>query len=161
MMSKRLVLALLGLTFAFLAMALFRTGSSEVLVASTPEERIVAYLDENVAPGQFVLVTDLYNNVFTSPEEREALERLYDSVIEIPAFAAQTYRETARIPSLGDISEHFGLEVPGTANVLLRVLESDPRIPRFLERDPTTGEILRIDVDAIVAHERFGRSLRN
>jgi hypothetical protein len=45
-----------------------------------PEERVVAYLRENVTPGKPVLVTDLYNNVFTEPEEQAAVKRLYDAI---------------------------------------------------------------------------------
>ena len=160
-MSKRFIPVLLVPVIAVAAIWILGPGSAEDSAAGSPEARIVAYLDENVAPSRFVLVTDLYNNVFTTPEEREALQRLYDSVFEIPGFAAQVYMETGRIPAVQDISDHFGFEVPGTTIVLLRVLESDPRIPPFLERDPTTGEITRIDVDAIAAHPRFGQPLRN
>ena len=126
-----------------------------------PEARIVAYLDENVRPGRLVLVTDLYNNVFTEPEEREALQHLYDSAVEIPAYVAQVYTDTGAVPSLEEISLHFAFSVPGTARVLLRVLESDPRVPDFLQRDPATGEILSVNVPAVRADQRFGRSLRN
>ncbi len=160
-MSKWFIPVLLVPVFAVAVIWLLGPGSSEDTAVGSPEARIVTYLDETVAPGQFVLVTDLYNNVFTTPEEREALQRLYDSLFEIPAFAAQVYMETGRIPTVQDISDHFGFQVPGTTIVLLRVLESDPRVPPFLERDPATGEITQIDVDAIAAHDRFGRPLRN
>jgi hypothetical protein len=126
-----------------------------------PEARIVAYLKENVQPGQPVLVTDLYNNVFTNPEEREALERMYDAFFRIPATAAEIYSSTGRLPSLEELSRHFQFKVPGELEVLLRVMESDPRAPRFFTRDPATGEITSIDVDAIAADERFGKSLRS
>jgi len=42
---------------------------------------------------------------------------------------------------------------------MLRILESDPRLPRFLERDARSGEITHVDVDAILAHPRFGKAL--
>jgi hypothetical protein len=44
---------------------------------------------------------------------------------------------------------------------LFRTMESDPRMPRFFERDSSTGEITRIDVDRIAADEKFGKPLRN
>jgi hypothetical protein len=160
MTSKRLTVILLALVVAVLFVVLLPRWTEETTVES-PEARIVAYLDENVTPRRLVLVTDLYNNVFTTPEEREALQRLYDSLFEIPAFVAQTYSETGRIPSLQEVTDHFNFEVPGTTEVLLRVLESDPRVPRFLERDPATGEITEIDVAAIRAHDRFGQPLRD
>jgi hypothetical protein len=69
--------------------------------------------------------------------------------------------ETGKIPTLQELSEHFNLKLPGETDVLLRVLESDPRVPKFFDRDPATGEITSIDIDQIAAHERFGQSLRS
>ena len=37
--------------------------------ASSVETRIVEYLKANVTPGRPVVVSDLYNNVFKTPEE--------------------------------------------------------------------------------------------
>ncbi len=160
-MSKWFIPAGLALVLAVVAIVVLGPGLLEDTAAASPEARIVLYLDENVDPGDFVLVTDLYNNVFTAPEEQEALERLYAASVEIPAFTARVYMETGRIPTLQDISEHFAFEVPGTTGVLIRVLEADPRIPQFFEREPATGEIIQINVEAIRAHDRFGRGLRN
>lgn len=129
--------------------------------AGDPETRIVAYLKENVRPGEPVFVTDLYNNVFTSAEEREALQQMYDAFFKIPAAAAEMYMKTGKIPSLDELSRRFEFKIPGELDVLLRVMESDPRAPRFFTRDPATGEITSIDVDAIAADERFGKPLRN
>jgi hypothetical protein len=105
-------------------------------------------------------VTELYNKVFTTEEEREALQRLYDSVFLIPATAARMYMETGTIPTLQQLADQFQFKVPGTLEVLLRVLESDPRVPSFFERDLNSGEITNIYVDRIVNEERFGRPLR-
>jgi len=41
----------------------------------------------------------------------------------------------------------------------LRVMESDPRVPRFLTRDPKTGEITHVDVERIKADPKFGQAL--
>jgi len=41
----------------------------------------------------------------------------------------------------------------------LRIMEADPRVPKFLTRDPKTGEITNIDVDRIKASPQFGRFL--
>jgi hypothetical protein len=125
-----------------------------------PEARVIAYLKENIKPGEPVLVTELYNNVFTTPEDREALQRLYNSFLKIPASAAQMYMKTGKIPTLKELSDQFQFKVPGTIEVLFRVMEYDPRMPRFFERDPNTGEITRIYTDRIAADERFGRPLR-
>jgi hypothetical protein len=124
-------------------------------VVGDPEARVVAYLNENVKPGEPVLVTDLYNDVFTTPEEQQAVKRLYDALFKLPAFVATTQMSTGKIPSLKEISSHFSFQVPGTTEALLRVLESDPRVPRFFERDSSTGEIKSVDVDLVRNTERF------
>jgi len=38
-------------------------------------------------------------------------------------------------------------------------MESDPRVPRFLQRDSKTGEITSVDVEAIRTNARFGKIL--
>jgi hypothetical protein len=126
-----------------------------------PETRIVSYLQKNVKPGQPVLVTDLYNNVFTTPEERQALQGLYDKFFKIPAFSADFYTKNGKPPTLQQISDEFQLKVPGEVAVLFRTMESDPRMPRFFDRDAATGEITRVYVDRIAADEKFGKPLRN
>jgi hypothetical protein len=152
-----------GLVAVLAAAALFFVLRPDAKVVPTgdPETRIVAYLKENIRPGRAVFVTDLHNNVFTSREEREALQRLYDAFFSIPASAAQIYTKTGRIPTLQELSDQFDLKVPGEMDVLLRIMEYDPRVPRFFERDPATGEITSIDVDRIASEERFGRPLRD
>ncbi|HEY6547354.1 MAG TPA: TlpA disulfide reductase family protein, partial [Vicinamibacteria bacterium] len=123
------------------------------------EVRVVEYLRQNVKPGERVVVSDLLNNVFTTPEERAALNRLFGTFFKIPLFVAQHQEATGQPPSLAQISEQFRFQVPGEADVLLRIMESDPRMPKFLERDPRTGEIARVDVAAVKAHPRFGQLL--
>ena len=125
------------------------------------EARVVAYLNETVTPGKPVLVTDLYNNVFTTPEEQQAVKRLYDALFELPAFVAMTQIDTGKIPSNKEITSHFNFQVPGTTEVLLRVLESDPRVPRFFERDSSTGEITAVNVDVIRNADRFGKPFQD
>lgn len=134
---------------------------TENVATANPEARIIAYLQDNVRPGEPVLVTDLYNNVFTKPDEQQALERLFDTFLKIPGTAADMYMKTSSIPTLAELSAHFGFTIPGEIQVLLRTLEADPRIPTFFDRDATTGEITRIYVDRIMADERFGRILRD
>jgi thiol-disulfide isomerase/thioredoxin len=134
-----------------------------VLLAATPppqaEVRVVEYLKANVKPGQPVVVSELYNTVFTAPEERAALSRLFDTFFKIPLYVAQHFAATRKPPTLREISEQFRFEVPGEADILLRIMESDPRMPRFITRDAATGEITSVDVDGILAHPRFGKAL--
>ena len=94
-----------------------RPGTEQVATAD-PETRIITYLKENIKPGQSVLVTDLYNTVFTTPEDRETLERLTNSFFKIPATAAQMYTTTGRIPTLQELSDRFQFKVPGEMDVL-------------------------------------------
>ena len=151
------VLALVVVVFLFFAL---RPHPRQEAIGD-PETRIVAYLKENIRPGQPVLVTQLYNNVFTSPEDREALQRLYATLLKIPASAAEIYTKTGKIPTRDELSREHGLKVPGEIDVFLRILDYDPRVPKFFERDSNTGEITNINVSRIIADENFGRPLRN
>jgi thiol-disulfide isomerase/thioredoxin len=123
------------------------------------ETRVVEYLKANVKPGQPVVVSDLYNNVFTGPDERAVLNRLFNTFFKMPLYLAQHVAAAGKPPTLREVSEQFHFEVPGEADVMLRIMESDPRMPRFLTRDPATGEIAKVDVDAIMANPRFGKAV--
>jgi thiol-disulfide isomerase/thioredoxin len=127
--------------------------------APEAEVRVVEYLKANVKPGQAVVVSELYNTVFTGPEERSALNRLFNSFFKVPLYVAQYQRAAGKPPTLAEISEQFRFQVPGEADVMLRIMESDPRMPRFLTRDAATGEITSVDVERILAHPRFGKAL--
>lgn len=136
-------------------------AANAVATTTTPaaEARVVEYLKANVKPGQPVVASELYNSVFTAPEERAALNRLFNTFFKIPLYMAQHQKAAGKPPTLAEISEQFRFGAPGQADVMLRIMESDPRMPKFIERDPATGEITRLDVDAILAHPRFGKAL--
>jgi thiol-disulfide isomerase/thioredoxin len=125
--------------------------------ASPVETRIVEYLKANVTPGRPVVVSDLYNNVFKTPEEQKVLERLYNTFFKIPMFIVQYNAASKKIPSLREISEQFNFNVPGEADVILRIMESDPRVPKFIERDPKTREITKVEIEKIKASAQFSR----
>jgi thiol-disulfide isomerase/thioredoxin len=125
--------------------------------ASPIEARIVAYLKANVTPGRPVVVSELYNNVFKTPEEQKVLERLYNTFFKIPMFIVQYNSASKKIPTLRELSEQFNFNVPGEADVILRVMEADPRVPKFIDRDPKTGEITKVDIDKIKASPQFSR----
>jgi thiol-disulfide isomerase/thioredoxin len=127
--------------------------------APDAERRIIEYLRKNVVPGKPVVVSDLYNNVFKTPEERKVLDRLFNTFFKIPMFIVQFNAGTKRVPTLNEISEQFNFTVPGEADVILRVMEADPRVPRFMERNPRTGEIVRIDVEKIKASKQFSAAI--
>jgi hypothetical protein len=156
----RWLVSVLAILLGVLAFFYFRPNPEDD-VTGDPEAKIIAYLRENVSPGKPVYVTELYNTVFSTPQEREVLERLHKDFFNIPATAAKIYMQTGKIPTLQELSDQFQYKVPGEMDVLLRVMESDPRVPKFFERDPSTGEITSIDIDRIAASDQFGQSLRN
>lgn len=130
-----------------------------LLQTGDAEKRIVEYLKANVTPGKPVVVSELYNNVFKTLEERKVLDRLFNTFFKIPMFIVQYNATTKKIPTLQEISEQFNFTVAGEADVILRIMESDPRVPKFLERDPKNGEITKIDIPRITSDPRFGKVL--
>ena len=125
--------------------------------ASPVETRIIQYLKTHVTPGQPVVISDLYNNVFKTPEEQKVLERLYNTFFKIPTFIVQYNSAAKKIPTLREISEQFNFNVSGEADVILRIMESDPRVPKFIERDAKSGEITKVDIEKIKASPQFSR----
>ena len=121
------------------------------------ETRVVNYLKANVKPGQPVIVSDLVNRVFKAPDEQQALQRLYNTFFKIPGAIVEFQARTKRIPTLKELSEQFAFKVPGEMDVILRIMESDPRIPKFLTRDARTGEITKIDINVIKSDPNFGK----
>jgi thiol-disulfide isomerase/thioredoxin len=103
------------------------------------------------------MVTELYNNVFTQPDEHRALDKLYRAFFRIPLFVAQYQEKFGAPPKLEKIAEQFDLKTARDAGTLLLVMESDPRVPRFIERDGKTGEITRVDAEMIRSDRRFAQ----
>ncbi len=134
-------------------------GSVRARAASDAEARVLDYIRTHLQPGQPLIFTDLYNRVFTQPDERQALNKLYNAFFRIPIVVARYQEKSGHPPSLAYIAGQFDLHSPADANVLLRVMESDPRVPRFLTRDPKTGEITHVDVERIKADPKFGQAL--
>ncbi len=144
------------------AMATARTQTPAAPASELEAEtRVVDYIRDHVQPGQPLLVTDLFNNVFTAPDERRALDKLYRAFFRIPLFVAQYQEKFGHPPTLATIAEQFDLHAPGAADVLLRVMESDPRVPKFLTRDPKSGEISSVNVTEIRSDPRFGQALQH
>lgn len=123
------------------------------------ETRVIDYIREHLQPGQPLLVNELYSKVFTQADERQALSKLYNAFFRIPLFLAQYQEKVGSPPSLQTISQQFDLRTPGAADVLLRVMESDPRVPHFLSRKGQTGEIVSVDVAMIRSDPRFGQAV--
>jgi len=132
---------------------------SLLLQQNATETKIVEYLKANVQPGRAVVVSDLYNKVFTTPEERKVLDRLFNTFFKIPMTIVQYNAATKKIPTLQELSEQLQFSVPGEMDVMLRIMDSDPRVPKFLTRNATTGEITSVDIEAIKNNPRFGKIL--
>ena len=142
-----------------LVLASLLVGCAPAWASSGAEARVLDYIRTHLQPGQPLMVTDLYNRVFTQPDERQALNKLYNAFFRIPLFVANYQEKFKSPPTLAVIAEQFDLPSPAAADILLRVMEADPRVPRFLTRDPKTGEITHVDVDKIKADPRFGQAL--
>ncbi len=142
----------------FLATAVFLCALS-ASGQSEAETRVLNYIRDHLRPGEPLLVTELYSKVFTQRQERQALDKLYNAFFRIPLFLAQYQEKLGSPPSLKVISQQFDLKTPEAADVLVRVMESDPRVPRFLTRNPQTREITRVDVEKIRSDSRFGQAL--
>ena len=121
------------------------------------ERRIVDYLKANLKAGQPVIVTKLHNEVFTSPEERKVLDRLYNIFFKVPAYIAHYYASSHKPPTLAEITHQFNLPIEGEADVILKIIDYDRRVPRFLTRDPKTGEITQVDIEKVKADPRFNK----
>jgi len=143
---------------AFAARA--RKSSAAVPVqAGDAETRVLNYIRDHLSPGEPLFISELYNKVFRDPEERKALDKLYNAFFRIPLFLAEYQQKFGSPPNLKTIAQQFDLRTPEAADVLLRVMESDPRVPRFLTRDPKSGEITRVDVEMIRNDPRFGQEV--
>ena len=135
--------------------------SSEQDAQTAAEMHVLSYIRNHLQPGQPLLVTELYNKVFTQPAERSALDKLYGAFFRIPFFVAQYQERFGTAPSLSVIAQQFDLPNAEAADTLLRVMESDPRVPHFLTRDPATHEITKVDVKEILRDPQFGQKLEH
>ena len=127
--------------------------------AFATERRIIQYIEENMKPGRPLVLSHLYNEVFTTPEEREALSRLNSAFFRLPLFLVQYQAQQGKLPTLDEIAGQFDFYGPEQADVVLSVMESDPRVPPFIRRDPETGELVDLDVEKIRDDPRFNAAL--
>jgi len=148
-----------GMTFSLVRIPANPARVSSKADSAAAESRVIDYIRTHLQPGKPLVVSELYSKVFTQPDERQALDKLYDAFFRIPLFLAQYQDRTGSPPKLAIIQQQFDLQTPGASDVLLRVMESDPRVPHFFTRDAKTGEIVHIDVAMIRSDERFGQAV--
>ncbi len=144
-----------ALTLAFVA----GVGPASPQDTADPERRIIAYIRENLKPGEPLIVSKLYNEVFTAPEERAVLDKLNGAFFRVPLFIIEFENREGRLPVLDEISGQFDFYGAEQADVVLSIMESDPRVPKFITRDPSTGELTAIDVEKVKADERFNQAV--
>lgn len=135
--------------------AVLGIGVPCLLAKGDSQAKILNYIRDHMKAGQPVRVTELYNTVFTSPEDHAALNKLYKDFFRIPMFVVQYQQQYSNPPSLKTIAEQFALKTPEEADTLLRVMETDPRVPKFITRNPKTGEITNVDVEMVRSDPRF------
>jgi thiol-disulfide isomerase/thioredoxin len=153
---------LLTTTFALaLAASSFAqtTGGSGNGDSGDAERRIIAYVKENLKPGEPLIVSKLYNEIFIQPEERAVLDKLNGAFFRVPLFIIEFEGRASRLPTLEEIAGQFDFYGPEEASVVLSIMESDPRVPKFINRDPETGELASIDIDKVQADERFNKAV--
>ena len=138
-----------------IAAAVFCLGVHYLAAQADPQAKILKYIRDHLKAGQPVRVTELYNTVFTTPVDHAALNKLYKDFFRIPMFVVRYQQQFSSPPSLKTIAGQFALETPEEADTLLRVMETDPRVPKFITRDPKTGEITKVNVEMIHNDPRF------
>ena len=129
--------------------------SSAALGADDAQRAIISYIKTHSKPGERLVLSHLFNEVFTSDEERVALEKLTSAFFSIPLFLVQFEQTEGRLPSLTEIADNFAFYGPEAAAVVLSVMAADPRIPDFFDQDPKSGELIKIDVGKIRESENF------
>ncbi len=145
----------LAFVWAFAAMG----GLASSQDSADPERRIIAYIKENLKPGEPLIVSKLYNEVFTTPEERAVLDKLNGAFFRVPLFIIEFEGREKRLPTLEEIAGQFDFYGAEEADVVLSIMESDPRVPKFLTRDPATRELSAIDIEKVKADERFNQAV--
>jgi thiol-disulfide isomerase/thioredoxin len=102
---------------------------------STAEQKVLQSVQQMMEnDGGTVIFSELYNDDRFSSEERVFLGRLYEIFFQIPVFLQSEYESTGKIPTRSHIASGFGI-TPQSVDLLLTVMESDPRMPTLFERN--------------------------
>jgi thiol-disulfide isomerase/thioredoxin len=113
------------------------------------ELRVLNSVQEMMRSSQGrVRFSELHNNDAFSPEEKAFLGRLYETFFRIPGYLKDSSEQTGEIPSKAGIASNFGITT-SSVELLLRVMESDPRMPSLFDRDSSSGEITALRMEAI------------
>ena len=132
--------------------------SLQAAPAASPEAKIVEYLKANVKPGQRVVVSELYNNVFTAPAERAALKdyaacfgqafQLADDLLDAEGDAEALGKAVAKDEGRGKATLVALLGVEAARRRLQTLLqEAEQALAPFGERAITLIETVRFAVN--------------
>ncbi len=120
------------------------------LLAQTTEQRVIQSVEEMMNSTGQVIFSELNNDDRFNAEDKAFLGRLYEMFFQIPAFLKTESEITGKIPTRRLIAAGFGI-TQESADLLLAVMQTDPRMPLLFELSPETGEIISLDVESIDA----------
>ncbi len=123
---------------------------SPLLAQSTAEENVLQSVRKMIEQDGTVIFSQLYNDDRYSSEERSFPGRLYEIFFQIPVFLKSEYESMGEIPTRIHIASGFGIS-PQAVDLLLTVMESDPRMPTLYERNSRSREIESLQLGNIEA----------
>jgi len=118
------------------------------LLGQTTEQKVVQRVQDMMRTQEEVIFSELYNDDRFNPEEQAFVGRLYEIFFEIPGFLKAEFESTGEIPVRGHISASFGISTP-SVDLLLAVMQTDPRVPPLFHRNSETGEIESLQLENI------------
>ena len=95
-----------------------------------------------------VIFSELYNDDRFSSEEKAFVGRLFEIFFASPGFLKSEFESTGEIPARQHISAGFGISLP-SVDLLLAVMQTDPRVPPLFHRSSETGEIESLQLENI------------
>ena len=140
----------LFLLSCLLAGALFQVPPAQA--QSPGETGVIHHLQALLEQDGVVYFSQLYNDATFSDEEKEFLGTLYEIFFNIPGFLKTEYQATGTLPSRRHMASSFGLDLE-SIEVLLKIMESDPRMPSLFTRHAESGEITELrlgNIDAFI-----------
>lgn len=120
------------------------------LAQSATEREVLQSIQQIVRDQGRINFSELYNNPRFNPDQKQFLGRLYEIFFAVPGYLKAEFQSTGEIPSREEIAGSFGIST-ASVNLLLAVMEADRRVPPLYERDPNTGELTSLKLDAINA----------
>lgn len=130
-----------------------------LLAQSTAEQKVLQSVRQMMADDDgTVIFSELYNDDRFSAEEKVFLGRLYEIFFQVPVFLKSEWESTGEIPTRSQIASGFAI-TPQSVDLLLAVMESDPRMPTLFEINSLSREIETLQlatIDAFVQRRGSG-----